>query len=48
MKHYEEMKIELLVLAHQDVVTVSGFQGEDDVFTPPTSVDSTAFIDNDA
>ena len=46
MKHYDEIKIELLILARQDVVTASGFQGEDDVFTPPTpSVDPTSFVD---
>ncbi|MBR1974259.1 MAG: hypothetical protein IKA20_00230 [Clostridia bacterium] len=37
MKHYEEMKMELLVLAHQDVVTVSGFAGVEDEFGDPNN-----------
>ena len=32
MKRYEEVKIELLVLAAQDVVTASGFDGKDQNF----------------
>lgn len=35
MKRYEEIKIELLILAQQDIVTQSGFDGEDDEFFNP-------------
>ena len=32
MKKYTELKIELVLLQRQDVVTMSGFEGEDDNF----------------
>ena len=48
MKRYEEVKIELLVLAAQDVVTASGFDGKDQDFEDflPASIagDPTAFV----
>lgn len=38
MKKYYELEIELVVLQAQDIVTLSGFGGEDDDFGNPNNV----------
>ena len=35
MKKYVEMEMNFIALLAQDIVTVSGFGGEDDMFTNP-------------
>ena len=38
MKKYNELEIELVLLQAQDVVTMSGFEGEGDGFENPNPV----------
>ena len=35
MKKYEEFELNLIFLTEQDIVTLSGFDGEDDEFDKP-------------
>ena len=43
MKKYQELKIELLILTEEDVVTASGFAGKPHEFGAPDNANGQAF-----